>query len=82
MRRQKSPVVKIISKRVEGSLLPARAIAYRRNGSRLEAGGKFLRTATVSLYALMTGDRLLPSGIVKKLTEKRIKVQKSILEVL
>jgi len=82
MKKQKSPVVKIISKKVEDSLLPARVIAYRRNGSRLEAGGKFLRTATVSLYALITGDRLLPSDIAKKLKEKRIKVHTSVLEVL
>jgi hypothetical protein len=78
----KSPVVKIIPKRVEGSLLPARAIAYRRNGNRLEAGGKFLRPAVVALYALMTGERLLPSVIRRKVKESRIRVSKKIMDVL
>lgn len=78
----KSPVVKIISKRIEGDILPARAVAYRRNGSRLEAGDKFLRPAVVALFALITGERLLPKDISKLVKERRMKVSKPVMEVL
>ena len=78
----KSPIVKIVSKQIEDSILPARAIAYRRDGSRLEAGDKYLRSAIVTLYALITGERLLPSIIKRKLKESHARVFKQILEVL
>jgi len=75
-------IVRIVSKTVKGSLLPRRVIAYRKKGSSIIAGDKFLLPALVTLFALITGERLTSRDIKKIIKKKRIRVSREIWGVL
>lgn len=66
---------------VEDSILPARVVAYRKNGSKVEAGGKLLRTAVITLMALLTNERV-PKTILDQLLTIDSKVDDRIFGVL
>jgi len=71
----------VSTKYVEGSPLPFRVVAVRRNGSVVEAGGKLLRTAVIALMALLTNERV-PKTILDQLMTIEEKVDRRIFEVL
>jgi len=63
------------------SLLPHRVVAYRKNGSKVEAGGKLLRTAVITLMSLLTNERV-PKTILDQLMTIENKVDDRIFGVL
>lgn len=75
-------ITKIVTKRVPDSLLPDRVIAYRKDGSKLEAGDKFLRTALITLFSLITGEQLSPRDIRQYIEKKHIRVPRRVFSVL
>ena len=75
-------ILKIESSKVEDSILPARVTAYRRNGTVVEAGDKFLNLATITLFSLLTGKQLSPEAIKRIIKRKRLQVDSEVLNVL
>jgi hypothetical protein len=65
----------------EDSILPARVTAYRKNGSIVQAGGKLLRTAVITLMSLLTNERV-PKTILDQLMTIENKVDDRIFGVL
>lgn len=75
-------IKKITCKRVLDSIVPARVIAYRKNGSPVVAGDKFLRPALITLFTLITGEQLLPKEIRQLVKKHHVRVSKEVREVL
>ena len=66
---------------IEDSILPVRVKLTRGNGSVATAGGKFLRTAIISLIALTSNERS-PNAILEQMILIEDKIDPRILAVL
>ena len=76
-------ITKIQYHRVEeDKFVPARVTAFRRNGSVIEAGDRFIRDAVTGLFSLITGKQLQPRDIRRLIERHRLDVDSEILDVL
>ena len=65
----------------EDSILPARAVAYRKDGSKIEAGDKQLHSAVITLMSMINKERL-PKIILKQLLTIKDRINDEIFAVL
>jgi len=79
--REVQEIAEMYSINVIDSILPARAIAIRKDGSRLEAGDKQLRSAVITLMSMINKERL-PKTILQQLLTIENRVDTKIFEVL
>jgi hypothetical protein len=75
-------ITKIECSRVPDSILPARVTAFRKDGTVVEAGDRFLNLATMTLFSLLTGKQFQTRDIEKIIRKKHLKVDQEILDVL